>query len=104
MDTPLAAPPVIYKGDALFKKVKQAYKYSLKTLINTPEQQTSSELNNETKAEYISRTGFSFRLKLADKIHLCYLMHCPVLHGNLRQEELISMGKSGSVARTCLKY
>ena len=99
---------MIYKSDAVFKQVKQTYKCSLKTFIDTPERHTSSELNNETKAVYISGPGlyqlmFSLRLKLADKISSCYLMHCPVLHGNFREEELINMGKSGFVARKCAK-
>ena len=90
--------PVIYKGNALFKQKKQVYKCSLKILINTPERHTSSELNDETKAVYISRPGlyqliFSSRVKLADKIHSCYL------HGNFREEELISMEKSGFMPR-----
>ena len=89
---------VIHKGNALFKQIKQAYKCSLKTLIDTPEQHTSSELNNETKAVYISRPGlyqliFSLKLKLADKIHSC------CLHGNFREAELFSMEKSGFMPR-----
>ena len=97
-----------YTNNALFKQVKQAYKCSLKTLIDTPEQHTSPELNNETKAVYISKPGlyqliFSSRLKLADEIPSCYLMHCPMLHGNFREEESISMRKSGFVARTFFK-
>ena len=100
---------MIYKVDALFKQVKKAYKCSLKTLNDTPEQHTSSELNKETKAVYISGSGlyqliFSSRLKVVDKIPSCYLMHCPVLHGNFREEELISIRKSGFVAGTCVKY
>ena len=101
--------PVIYKGVALFKQVKEMYKCSLKTLICTPEQHTSSELNNKTKAVYISKPDlykliFLSRLKLTDKIPSCYLMHCPVLHGNFREEELISMGKSDFVAETCVAH
>ena len=85
------------------------YKCYRKTLINTAKQHTSSELNNETKAVYIFELGlyhliFSSRLKVADKIPSCYLMHCPVLHGNFREEKLISMRNSGFVARTCFKY
>ena len=72
---------MIYKDYALFKQVKQAYKCSLKTFINTPEWHTSSELNNETKTKYISGSGLyqpilSLRLKLTNKIPSCYLMHC----------------------------
>ena len=37
------------KGDALFKQVTQMYKCHCKTLINTPEQYISSELNNQGK-------------------------------------------------------
>ena len=38
---------------------------------------------------YISRSGlyqliFLSKLKFIDKIHLCYLMHCSVLHGNFK--------------------
>ena len=47
------------------------YKCSLKTVIDTPELHTFSELNNNTKAVY--HFIFSSRLKLANKIHLCYL-------------------------------
>ena len=40
--------------DALTKKVKKAYKCSLKSLADTPESGLSPELNNENKAVYIS--------------------------------------------------
>ena len=46
---------------------------------------TSSELNNETKAVYISESGL-FQ-ETADKIPSCYLMHFPVPHGNFREEK-----------------
>ena len=100
---------MIYKGDAVFKQVKQTYKYSLETLIDTPERHTSSQRNNETKAAYISGPGlyqliFSLRLKLAEKNSSCYFMHCSVLHENFREDELTNMGKRGFVARRCVKY
>ena len=95
---------MIYKGDTHFKQFKKTYKCSLKTLINTPEQNTSSELDNKTKAVYIFDPGlcqliFSSRLKLAYKFNLC-----PLLNANFREEELISMGKSGFIDGMCVKY
>ena len=93
---PQAAPPVTYKGEALFKQIKQACKSLLGKLCA---ERAKPESYHEGKAVYISELGlyqliFSLRLKLADKIHSCYLVHCPVLHGNFMEEELISMGKS----------
>ena len=88
----------IQRRRTLLDQVQQMCKCSLKTLINTPEQHTFSELNNETKAVYISEPGlyqliFSLRLKLADQIPSCYLMHSPVLHGDFTEKELVIMGR-----------
>ena len=62
------------------------YKCSLKTLIDTPEQHTFSELNKETKAVYISEPGL-YQLVFSSRLKLAGLMHCSVLHGNFREEE-----------------
>ena len=94
---------MIYKGDALFKQVKQVYKCSLKTLIDTPEQHTSSELNNDNKAVYIFEPGL-YQLLFSEKIPSCYLIHYAVLHGKFRKNELIVMRKSGFVEGKCVKH
>ena len=95
---------MIYKGDVLTKKVKVAYKFHLK-LLKTDELGTTNPIfYHEGRAVYITETGvyqfiFSSWLKLVNKIDLCYLMHCLVLHGNFREEELISMGKIAFCSR-----
>ena len=74
--------------DALTKKVKIVYKSDLRALAVVPYCGTTSLSYNEGKAVYISEPDlyqliFLLWLKLVDKIHLCYLTHCPVLHGIL---------------------
>ena len=93
----------------LQRGVKNAYKSDLESIQF---QHTGARIPvpyHEAKVVYISEPDlyqliFLSWLKLLDKIHLCYLMHCLVLHGNFREDELISMGKSGFVAGVCVVH
>ena len=82
---------MIYKGEALFKQVKRTYKPHLKLLEVAELESTNPLPHHKGKAAYVSEPGlyqliFSSWLKLVDKTHLCYLMHCPVSHENFREE------------------
>ena len=89
------------------RRVKNAYRSSLELIkfqdALSRNQSLTKKARQSTFLGLACISSYSRRvLQLVDKIHLCYLMHYPVLHGNFREDELISMVKSGFEVRICV--